>query len=222
MEPNERFIVWGGRGQAKVLLEIITWHLNSEVVAFFENDKAVVSPLPGVPIYYGLQGYRDWLESCSEKSNVSGIAAIGGGNGRTRIEFMAMFEKDGLQTRSLVHPTASILSGAIIGSNCQILAHAVVGIDVVLGSACIVNTKASVDHECRIADGVHIAPGVTLCGEVSVGEYSFIGAGSVLLPRVTVGSNVIVGAGTVVTRDIPDNVVVYGNPVRIIRENECV
>lgn len=222
MDRSERFAVWGGRGQARVLLEIIDWQGNGKVVVFFENDRTVVSPLPGVPIYYGLEGYREWLSLQPKTERVSAIAAIGGDRGRVRLDYLAMFEKDGLLTRSLVHPTASLLSGAAIGSNCQILAHAVVGVNSVLGAACIVNTKASVDHDCHVADGVHIAPGATLCGEVSVGCCSFVAAGAVILPRITIGSNVIIGAGSIVTRNVPDNVVVYGNPAKIIRENECV
>lgn len=43
--------------------------------------------------------------------------------------------------------------------------------------------------------------------------------GVIILPGVTIGDNVVIGAGSVVTRDIPDNVVAYGNPCRVIREN---
>ena len=49
---------------------------------------------------------------------------------------------------------------------------------------------------------------------------SMIGAGAVVLPRVTIGENVVVGAGAVVTRDVPNNRIVYGHPARIVRSNE--
>jgi acetyltransferase-like isoleucine patch superfamily enzyme len=74
-----------------------------------------------------------------------------------------------------------------------------------------------VDHECILADGVHIAPAATLCGLVTVGESTLIGAGATVLPRIHIGARSIVGAGAVVTRDLPDNVVASGNPARIIR-----
>lgn len=53
---------------------------------------------------------------------------------------------------------------------------------------------------------------------VHIGRNCWIGAGAVILPSVTIGDNTVIGAGSVVTKDIPANVVAYGNPCRVIRE----
>ena len=118
---------------------------------------------------------------------------------------------------TLVHHSAVVSTSAHIGENSHILAGAVIAPMVEIGEACIVNTNASVDHECVLAAGVHIAPGVTLCGCVRVGENTLIGAGSIVLPRIRIGANAVIGAGSVVTRDIPDCVVAFGNPAKIIK-----
>lgn len=55
----------------------------------------------------------------------------------------------------------------------------------------------------------HIAP-------IKIGNNVFIGAGSIILPGTIIGNNVIIGAGSVVTKNIPDNVVVAGNPAKFI------
>ncbi|SUN08164.1 acetyltransferase [Streptococcus acidominimus] len=54
-------------------------------------------------------------------------------------------------------------------------------------------------------------------GKIKIGSNTFIGARAILLPGVRVGSNVIIGAGSVITKSIPDNVIVAGNPARIIK-----
>lgn len=54
-------------------------------------------------------------------------------------------------------------------------------------------------------------------GRVSIGDDVFVGMNSIILPGVTIGSRVVVGAGSIITKDIPDNVVVAGNPARIIK-----
>ncbi|MHC5269490.1 chorismate mutase [Enterococcus sp. LJL98] len=52
---------------------------------------------------------------------------------------------------------------------------------------------------------------------VTIGHNAWIGGGSIILPGVTLGDNVVVGAGSVVTKSFPDNVVLAGNPARVIR-----
>ena len=84
-----------------------------------------------------------------------------------------------------------------------------------IGKHCIVNTNASIDHECVIGDFVHISPQATLCGNVHVGTGSWIGASAVVIPGVKIGRWSVIGAGSVVVNDVPDGVVAYGNPCRI-------
>lgn len=54
---------------------------------------------------------------------------------------------------------------------------------------------------------------------VIIGDNVWIGGGVIILPGVTIGNNVVIGAGSVVTKDIPDNKIAYGNPCRIVRDN---
>ncbi|MBU1211365.1 MAG: acetyltransferase [Alphaproteobacteria bacterium] len=210
-------IFWGGRGHAKVLAEIVRMQ-GSQVCAVFDNNSALESPLEGVPMHYGMDGFSRWLGRADRKGSVGGIAAIGGMAGPARCEFLKLFRHYGIPTPSLVHPEAYLAPSVTLGDNCHVLAMAVVCADACLGEATIVNTKASVDHECQIGDGVHVAPGATICGCVEVGRFSMVGAGAIVLPRVRIGEGALIGAGAIVTQDIPDGVVAYGQPARIVRK----
>lgn len=53
--------------------------------------------------------------------------------------------------------------------------------------------------------------------DVSIGDNTWIGANTVIVPGVHIGKNVVIGAGSVVTKDIPDDVLAFGNPCRVIR-----
>lgn len=55
---------------------------------------------------------------------------------------------------------------------------------------------------------------------ITIGEGCFIGANSIILKGTTLGKNVVVGAGRVVCGSFPNNVIIAGNPARIIKENE--
>ena len=58
--------------------------------------------------------------------------------------------------------------------------------------------------------------GVSKVGCVEIGDRVYVGHGSIILPGVKIGSRVVIGAGTVVSKDIPDNSVAVGNPVRVV------
>ncbi len=54
-------------------------------------------------------------------------------------------------------------------------------------------------------------------GYIRIGKNVFIGVGAIVLRNVTIGDNSVVGAGSVVTKDVPSNVIVAGNPAKIIK-----
>ena len=62
--------------------------------------------------------------------------------------------------------------------------------------------------------------GCYLAGRVKIGNFTSVGATATTLPDVRVGSNSIVGAGAVVTKNVPNNTVVVGNPARFLRNNK--
>lgn len=54
--------------------------------------------------------------------------------------------------------------------------------------------------------------------EINIGSNVWIGANSVILPGVTIGDNVVIGAGSVVTKNIPSNVLAFGNPCKVVKQ----
>jgi sugar O-acyltransferase (sialic acid O-acetyltransferase NeuD family) len=215
---KKKIVMWGASGHAKVLHEFLG-ELGYELIALFDNDPATVSPFPNVSIYHGINGFLRWKEIQRRPDKVRCLVAIGGSRGHDRLEIQRYLRSQGLIPVMVTHPTAYVAKTARSGIGTQILAGSIISVDVQMGDACIVNTSASIDHECRLGDGVHIAPGATIAGCAWIGNFSFIGAGAVVLPRVRIGNHCIIGAGSVVTRDISNGVVAYGNPARVVREN---
>ena len=115
-----------------------------------------------------------------------------------------------------IHPSAIIDKTVTIDEGSVVMAGSILNIGSRVGKHCIINTAASIDHDCEIADFAHISPNATLCGNVSVDEGAQIGAGAVINPNITIGKWSIVGAGAVIIKDVPDGATVVGNPGRII------
>ncbi|WP_449398442.1 hypothetical protein [Chryseobacterium wanjuense] len=86
-----------------------------------------------------------------------------------------------------------------------------------VGRHCIVNTNASIDHDCILEDFVHISPNVALGGNVYVGEGTHVGIGVNVIQGITIGKWCTIGAGAVIISDVPDGCTVVGNPGRIIK-----
>lgn len=209
-------VFWGATGQAKVLRECIS-HTGLSLVALVENDKARTSPFPDVPVCYEQAGLQQWLAERASDSPLGFFAAIGGDRGRDRLELQQLAESLGLTPLIAKHPTAFVADDVSVGAGSQVMANSAVCVGSQIGQACIVNTSASVDHDCRIGDGVHIGPGATLAGCVEVGDFATVYTGATVLPRIRIGKGSIVGAGAVVTRDVPEQAVVVGNPARILK-----
>ena len=116
-----------------------------------------------------------------------------------------------------IHPLSIVSELADIGEGSVVMQGSIIQVCAQVGRHCIINTGASVDHECVIEDYVHISPHSTLCGNVSVGEGSWIGAGTTVIPGVKIGKWSVIGAGSVVTKDIPDHVLAAGNRCKFIK-----
>lgn len=108
---------------------------------------------------------------------------------------------------------SSLGSGVLINSKVSIAAHTKIG-DFVS-----INRHVSIGHHTTIGDYCSINPGTNIAGNVTIGEGTTIGMGTNVIDGIKIGKNTIIGAGSLVTKDIPDNVVAYGSPCKIIRDN---
>ncbi|MDR2408658.1 MAG: acetyltransferase [Bacteroidales bacterium] len=205
---QKRIIIWGATGQAIMLEEILS-DLNISISAFFDNNKDINSPIDNIPLYHDKIKIKEY-------KNHYFTVAIGGNHGTDRIAISEELMRCGLLPIQLIHSTAYISNSGNLQTGVQILPMAKICARVIIGEFSIINTGASIDHECNLGKGVHIAPNAVLCGCVKVGDYSFIGANATILPKIEIGNNVVIGAGAVVTKNVPDNTTVIGNPAKEI------
>ncbi len=208
-------IFWGATGQAKVLRECVGKKYN--LLAIFDNDKNKKSPFKDVPIYHNRSGFEKWIENKDPKS-IGFLVAIGGDSGVDRMKIHEYLESFNLESLIAKHPTSFVSDDVTVGKGSQILCNSSVCVETIVGKCCIINTGASVDHECQIGDGTHICPGAHLAGLVEIGKYSTVYTGAIILPRLKIGEGVIIGAGTIVRHDVPPYTTVVGNPERILRK----
>ena len=123
-----------------------------------------------------------------------------------------------------------ILPDAKIGQDCNICSHCLIENDVVIGDRVTVKSGVQLWDGIRLMDDVFVGPNVTFTNDrfprskhypdtfaaTLVCTGASIGGGATLLPGITIGAHAMVGAGAVVTRSVPPNAIVVGNPARIV------
>lgn len=115
-----------------------------------------------------------------------------------------------------------IQKGAMIGSRCKISSHTFICEGVTIESGVFVGHSVTFINDryprATTATGDLQTDADWECQRTVVKTGATIGSGVTLLGGVTVGENAIVGAGSVVTKDVPPNCTVAGNPARVIRK----
>jgi acetyltransferase EpsM len=212
----EPLVIWGASGHAKVVTDIVRL-TGRHVIRGFLDDREERSP--GRPFCGAtVLGGREKLSTLRRGGVSAMIVAVG--DCQARLHLAALAVAAGYHLITAIHPAAVVAGDASVGLGTVIVGGAVVNPASRLGSNVIVNTGATVDHDCLLDDGVHVSPGAHLGGWVRVGRASWIGIGATVRDHVSIGANAIVGAGALVLTDVPDNVVVFGSPARVIRATQ--
>lgn len=200
-------IIAGASSHAKELYHCFEKQLSE--IYFFDNINKV-KELCGRPVLSS-------LDEVIQKFTKDNRFILGVGGVSARLKLFELMKMSGGNPFSVCSENSIINTQSIFINKSDIFPYSFIGPDVVIGEGTLINTRVSIHHDTIIGSFCDIAPSVTLLGGVSIGNNTFIGGGSIILPKIKIGNNVVIGAGSVVIKNIPDNVVVVGNPAKIIK-----
>jgi sugar O-acyltransferase (sialic acid O-acetyltransferase NeuD family) len=201
---ENKITLFGASGHCKVIIDILQ-NRGSKIEVIVDDNPDVKSIL-GIPVFLSNQ-----IDIITLKNVIVTI-----GNNRIRKLIVSRLKNTFSQA---IHPRSTVSSYSKIGVGTVVMAGVIINPDVEIGKHCILNTGATIDHDCTIQDFVHVSPNVSLAGGVHVGEGTHIGIGAIVIQEKKIGKWATIGAGAVIINDIPDYAVVVGSPGRIIKYN---
>ena len=194
--------IYGASGHAKVIIDIAK--SNGIAIETIYDDNSNIEFLNKNEVVHVI------TEEMKASETVIAI-------GNNAIRHKVVNNYKGKIADALIHKSAVLSPTSKIGIGTVVMPNVCINASTKIGEHCIINTAATVDHDCEIQDFVHISPNVAIAGNVQIGVGSHIGIGAVVIPGIKIGKWVTVGAGAVIIKDIPDYAVVVGSPGKIIK-----
>jgi sugar O-acyltransferase (sialic acid O-acetyltransferase NeuD family) len=204
----------GASGHARVVIDIVEKTGQYAIVGLIDSFR----PRGEGCLGYSILGSEDDIPSILAGNACEGIViAVGDNWARFQLWEKIRRISERLHLTAAIHPSAQIARDVVIGAGTVAMAGVVLNTGARIGAGCILNTSSTVDHDCDLGDFSSLGPGVTIGGNVRIGKLSAISLGAKVIHGMKVGEYSVVGAGATVVRDVPDRVVAYGTPARVIR-----
>lgn len=204
---SRQIFLLGGGGHGRVVLDALLSR-GANVAGILDHNLKVSDQVFGVSVL----GSDIFLEQAAPTDVllVNGLGANPYVRNRKRL--FENMKARGFLFDSVRHPSVVVGRECEFGEGSQIMAGVVLQNRISIDVNAVINTCASIDHDCVLGAHTFVSPGVILCGDVRVAESVFIGAGAVVLPGIQIGANAVVGAGAVITKAVPSGSVVAGTP----------
>jgi sugar O-acyltransferase (sialic acid O-acetyltransferase NeuD family) len=209
-----RVVVVGASQHAKYTIDAMVRQGIDTIVGLVDDDPVGDNELAGYPI---LGRIGELPELALRHDLHAAIVAIGDNWTRAQVAGRVAELCPSMTFATAIHPSAQIGARTVIGPGSVVMAGVVINNDGVVGGHGFLATSSSLDHDSRLDAFASFSPNVATGGAVHIGAFSAIGIGASIVHGVIIGAHTVVGAGSTVLGDLPDHVIAFGTPARVIR-----
>ncbi len=214
---KQKVFMFGAGLHAHTCVDVLEKQGKYQLVGFIDSLKEIGSRTENYPV---LGRMKDLKELADEYDTYAGFIAIGDNFARKKVYVQIMKQIPGFEFVNLIHPAAVFGREVEMGKGNLICAQSFISSHATIRNFCMIHQQAHLGLYNLLDDFASISMGSRLAGKVKVGTCSAITLGAVVQDRLSIGAHTVVGSGTLVLQDLPDHVVAYGSPARIIRKRE--
>jgi sugar O-acyltransferase (sialic acid O-acetyltransferase NeuD family) len=210
----KNIVLFGGGNHVNYAIDIIEKEGKYQIVGIIDSIRDI-----GFKIFdYTVIGRIENLIHLIKVYEIdAGLITIGDNYSRFIVYNLIISIKHDFRFVNAIHPSAITGRNVILGFGILAMAGTIFNPGSQLGNFTFFATGSQIEHDCKILDFASVSAGTVLGGFVNLGRFSAITLGVVVLDRINIGENTIVGSGSLVLNHLPDNVLVYGSPAKIIR-----
>jgi sugar O-acyltransferase (sialic acid O-acetyltransferase NeuD family) len=211
----KNIVLIGGGNQAHYTIDIIEKEGKYNIVGIIDSIQEVGSERFG----YKILGRQENLKELILTYNIDGgIISIGDNWSRYYVYNQIIDIVPDFKFVNAIHPSVVVGNTTELGVGIVAMAGCIFNPKAKIGNFTFFATGAQVEHDNEIGDFASISAGSLTGGYVKLGKFSAITLGVTVMDRIEIGENTVVGAGSLVIKPLPDNVLAYGNPAKVIRD----
>ncbi|MFT5006835.1 MAG: sugar O-acyltransferase (sialic acid O-acetyltransferase NeuD family) [Paracoccaceae bacterium] len=204
---TQRVLIMGTTSYTEVFLDMFEAVPGIEFTGYIRNQ----SPLRGdktverLPVHW----HEDINEMVSSHKLICSLATV------ARSDWIEEMTARGFDFVTLLHPSAVVSNKTKIGRGVSVDAGVVIAGYSQIGEHVRIGRRVSFGHHTSVGAYSTLHPGCIVSGQCKIGTKVTLGTGSVILDGCTVGDGAVVAAGAIVTKDVPKQTMVAGNPAQI-------
>ena len=213
---SKTLYIFGIGGHARVILsELLISNTYNEVIFVASNGYSEDIIKINNNIYKVINNIDNLAKMYNKNS--SGVIGLGDISKRRTIVNEILYKIPDFKWTSVISSNSIISEDVIIEEGTVVITGSIINAGCRLGKHCIINTRASIDHDNQIGDYVNINPSVVTGGSVIIHDNVEIGIGSVIKNNILINKNVTIGGNSFVNKDCSSDSLYFGSPIRKIK-----